>query len=263
MITDELMDKISKIQALAKGGTRGEAEVAAAKLSELMARHNISLFDLDKYADGKGRSVKEKIFWLPARSNWRRELMNQVARANNCRVSVFSGTSAVNIFGHDHNIIVTIETYTWLESIFDDLVKREREMLKYRTWQRGPVLASSFEDYFNHDRRIQMYEMSRNAMIRNRQKWSNSFRFGMVSGMAKAMQDARTKVRNEVGENRWALIPVIEQEVEDYVDSQNIEERKVKINQDRAASIHGFQVGKSINTDRQIHDGGDILAIRG
>src|SRR5687768_4338563 len=99
-IDEKLMDRIAKIQALAVRGDRGEAEAAAAKLSELMTRHNITILDLDKYAEGRGQKVKEQLFMMSARSNWRRELMNQIARANFCRLLVYPNTKYVNVIGY-------------------------------------------------------------------------------------------------------------------------------------------------------------------
>lgn len=256
-IDEKILERIAAIQerSTKRGFTQAEAEQATAKLQELLAKHNLSMLDLEKFKAGMAGSVQEQMFMMSARSNWRRELLNQIARANHCRMMFYKGTRYVALIGHNHNIIVAMDMYQWLESIFDDIVTRERTMLKNRSWPQTLFRSSSFEDYFNYDRQQAMYESSRRHLIRNRQSWSNSFRFGMVAGIADAMKKANAKVRAEVGENKWALIPAMDAEVDAYVEAKDAGKDSRKITTYAAARNHGYKVGRDMNVDRPVTSG--------
>lgn len=266
-IDENLLEKLVKLQEriVDRGFTQAEAEQAAEKVQELLTKNNLSMLDLDKFQAGMAGSIKEQMFMMSARSNWRRELLNQISRHNHCRMIFFKGTKYVQVVGHQHNIDVSIQMYEWLESIFDGIVDRERDMLRNRRWptkvQRDAHGYMDFDAYTNIERSIEMYEKSRSLLIRNRQTWSNSFRFGMVVGIAAAMKKANNNVRQEVGESKWALIPVMDAEVDDYVQKKDIPLDKRKISIYTAAKNHGYKVGESVNMSHQINPGSGHLAL--
>jgi hypothetical protein len=273
VIDDDLIQKIKHIQALAEQGDRGEAENAAAKLQHLLAKHNITLLDLDTYSDKIGSKVKDQMFWMSSRSNWRRELLNQVSRANYCRMVFYPGSRQVSVIGYEHNIIMAIDTYLWLESIFDDIVAKERDMLKMQNWPRPNQMTGMWQDmneYFYADRNQRMYEASRRLLLKNRQRWSNSFRFGMVAGIADTMRRDRARAsvdaRREAIVDKWALVPTMQPVTEADIEAHMKEKMNVtvdnrKIETYQVVTQHGYLVGKKINLSRQIGSG-EMAALR-
>jgi hypothetical protein len=269
-INDDLIQKIKNIQALAERGDKGEAENAAAKLQQLLTKHNITLLDLDQYADKIGSKVKDQMFMMASRSNWRRELLNQVVRANFCRMVFYPGSRQVSVIGYEHNIIVSIDTYLWLESIFDDIVAKERDMLKMKQWPRPNRLTGMWQDmgeYIAAENRERMYEASRRLMLKNRQRWSNSFRFGMVAGIADTMkQKQRSAAVREAIVNKWAMVPIMqpvtEADIEAHMkEKMNVTQDHRKIETYQVVTQHGYEVGKKINMSRQLSSG-ELSALR-
>lgn len=251
-ISEDLLRKIKNIQELSqRGGTQHEAAAAAGKLTELLLRHNLTLLDLDQVSDERNIKVSEQMFWLSAVSNWRRELLNQVARANGCRILIYSGTRAVRMIGYPHNIITVVNFYQWLEPLFDSIVKEEKEKLKDRSqWPR----FDSWDDLntYGHiglDMELAHLEQSRRLLLRSPQSWSRSFRFGMVAGIADKMQAARKKV---ILTDSKALVSLMEQEVDDYIDALDIKTSKKKISVSTSAQHHGYRRGQQINIDPQL-----------
>lgn len=260
-ISEDLLRKIKQIQELAhRGGTIHEAEVAAGKLTELLLKHNLTLLDLDQVSDERGVKVGEQLFWLSTQSNWRRELLNQIARANGCRLIVFKGSKACRLIGYPHNMIVTIDMYQWLESIFDDIVEAERK--KLRTREGWPALAR-FEDLdlfgmIGVEREIERLENSRRYMIQKPQSWSRAFRFGMVAGIAETMKAAKRKV--ELSDTK-ALVPLMEKEVDEYVESLGLKLRHTRVSLNASAREHGYHRGRQVNVSPQVGRGETNRAI--
>lgn len=83
MTRDEILDRIRKVQTLAKQGSEGERQSAEARLKEMMEKYNISLDEIDE--------EKEEVFYYHLHGERKYELFAQVAATRGCTRFVFIG----------------------------------------------------------------------------------------------------------------------------------------------------------------------------
>ena len=83
MTREEIIDRIRKVQALAKQGTEGERQSAEARLKEMTEKYGISLEELDEN--------KEQLFYYHLHGERKYELFAQVAATRGCTRFVFIG----------------------------------------------------------------------------------------------------------------------------------------------------------------------------
>lgn len=79
---ETIIDKIKKLQALAERGVGGEAENAAKLISKLLAKHRISMAELD--VDDQDEITKGDAV-MGGTSSWERQLATEIARHYDCR----------------------------------------------------------------------------------------------------------------------------------------------------------------------------------
>ena len=87
-IDDTILDKIRKVQGYLKSDNPNEAAVAAAKLTEMLVKYNLTLSDIpesERKADPFSLSHTDKEYRL---TEWRITLASAVARANLCRIVI-------------------------------------------------------------------------------------------------------------------------------------------------------------------------------
>lgn len=234
---DEIMARIVKIRELAtKGGTQHEAEVASAKMAELMLRYDISTMELDAHAESTGRVVTEDTFDFRA-NRWRQDLLFKVAAAHSCKGIRLNGLTPKShwcrmiVVGHDHHLIVVRETWEWLQTEVLQLCAAAFKAAK---------AAGSYE-----------------ALERG-ESWQRAFHYGAVAGIAESYRAMKAQVKAEVGEERWALVPVMEGEV-----ATRVEELFPKMgNMSRTPGLssgsaydQGKKAGRAINLGKQVAGG--------
>src|SRR5215213_9872497 len=119
-----IIDKVRKIAALAERGEQGEMENAAAMLSRLLLKYNLTLAELD-LRDRPSVGVS----WMDGSEpfTWRSELIMQLANHHFCQVVGYGpGGTLWAIVGNPHNQSVVREMYTWLE---EEISRRGAEAL--------------------------------------------------------------------------------------------------------------------------------------
>jgi hypothetical protein len=146
-VNETILEKIRKVQGYLKSDNANEAAVAAAKLTEMLLKYNLSLEDIpeeQRKADPFGRSYTDQESNRLA--DWRITLANSIARANLCRV-VISGSS-LQWLGRESNLQVAQYIYETcandLQRICDglwyaiaDLIKDmpKEERIHGKTWK--------------------------------------------------------------------------------------------------------------------------------
>jgi hypothetical protein len=228
---DAVMATLEKLRRLAeRGGTLHEAEVAAQKMSALLLKHNLTPVDVQMHAERHNRTVQHDTFDLDSAA-WKRDLMFVVARGHLCRAVCMRPGGRRNrlvVFGHAHNLIVTREMYLWLE----------RELRRLADAAHRHAVASG-DGHAEHQPRA----------------WKHAFRVGGVHGIWSAYDRARREAAESVDAARWALVPLLETEVEAARDAYfswigNARNARASI----AGPYHqGRAAGESINVgDRQV-----------
>ena len=193
---EELMKKLDGLRVMAERGTLHEAEIAAAKMQTELLKHNLTLRDVEIYAEQTKRSVEKLEVWIDS-ATWKSELAFRVATGHLCkgvmrrnclnRATGRRGTQ-MTIFGHSHNLVVFQEIFQWLMKEVNRIADQEL------------VHAQD--------------ELDDVATTRPKE-WKNSFRHGAVVGIGRAFAAAKQTLQDATDSGTWALVPILEQEVED------------------------------------------------
>ena len=227
---EAITTKLTQIRALAeRAGTLAEAEVAAAKLTDLLTRYNLTLADLDAHAEKAGRRVQsEDLDYQKSANKWHGSLLHVLARAHMCRAVSHPWKNSVTVVGHAHNLIVVRELYLWLVDEIDRLAKIERDRIKAMPLPEEPGPRPDYIPYGKpgyHDYKMAIrdyHERERPYRDAARLKhdaanrWSafrHAFRLGAVNGIREALRKAQQQVKDSVTTEQWAIVPVLEKEV--------------------------------------------------
>ena len=178
-----------------RGFTQAEAEQAAAMVQRLLLTHNLSMADLDQEAEKAGRSVVHDDYEVVAH-RYRIDLLFTVAEGHLCKAVKYSTTRwdrknyvRMRVVGHDHNLIMVRDIYPWLVSTCDRLSARlAREAKK---------------------------NLDMEYLLAGDSTWQRSFKAGFVSGIDQSYREARRQVEAETPADQWALVPVLEDEVDE------------------------------------------------
>lgn len=228
---NEVMAKIEKIRTLAsRGGTAHEAEVAAAKMAELLLRHNLSMADIDAYADQTNRAVADQ-YVNTTSASWRIYLLSVIARAHNGANVSMVGTGRCRVFAHSHNLVVILSTYEWLVK----LIERSAD--------------DAWKEYVNSGR------WSRSART-----WKNDYRNGFVTGIGRGYTAMRDAVK--ATSDNWGLVVVQEEEVRDAIrDALGTTQKRRNYLRGSAAHDRGFRDGSNVNLSGQVGSGRSVRTL--
>lgn len=182
-----LMEKIAALQQLAdRAGTRAEAEVAAAKISTLLLRHNLTLADIAGYQQ---QTLAERDVSTPPGTDWEGVLAAAVAKAHLCQaIGAFTlgEPGLIRFIGREQNVTVAVQIYEWLRRRVDETCNREMQ----RTLDGG--------DWY---------------IVLDPLEWRKAFRYGMVDGIIEAYRGARA----ESSSAELTMAMVLRDEVLDYI----------------------------------------------
>jgi hypothetical protein len=146
MVEESILDKIRKVQGYLKSDNPNEAAVAAAKLTDLLIKHNLSMSDIPDAARPVDPFVNVATDTDSKRlADWRITLGGAIAKANLCKV-VING-SRLQWLGRQSNIEVAQYIYETcandLQRICDglwyaiyDLLKDDPDRINGKTWKR-------------------------------------------------------------------------------------------------------------------------------
>ena len=230
-LTPELVEKLRAIQALAeRAGTIEEGAAAAAKMSALLIKHGLTTRDLESFVDSPESEVLMNVVEV-RQERYRQNLLWAVADAFSCMAILMPGVrknyGRMMIVGHEHNIIQTEQTWTWLLKLADRMA---REAWKNLTPQE--------------------------RLIPTEYLFIRSWKSGFAEAIARSYAKMKRDLRQEVGESAWALVPVMEDQVKKRVDEafgnalQQVSPEQV-VYED--AFRRGLQAGAQVNVrDAQV-----------
>lgn len=209
---NELLAKLARIEALAdRAGTLAEAEAAAAALSRLLLRHNLSLAEVGERRErAPGNGVTAQEHRLANGAAWRHYLLHALAQTHLCRAIRHAGDRAT-IIGHPHNLAVVKDLYRWLSAAIERLARRAwEERIERRAAElllaAPPDAQPRFADAMTAARETP-----------GKRAWLAAFRTGAVDGLWRRLLDERRALEAETAPDRWALVPLLEREVEVFV----------------------------------------------
>lgn len=124
MVNKNLLEKISKLLALANSPNEHEAASAAEKAAELLAQHNLSVADLGQ---DKDEDITKGIVDKTGRYvTWKMWILAGIANANGCQAMRSKNTGEMRLVGTETNITVSQSVYKYLTAVVDKLVKQHR-----------------------------------------------------------------------------------------------------------------------------------------
>lgn len=124
MVNKNLLEKISKLLALANSPNEHEAALAAEKAAELLAQHNLSVADLGQEKD---EDITKGIIDRTGRYvTWKMWILAGIANANGCQAMRSTYTGEMRLVGTGTNITVSKSLYEYLTAVVDNLAKQHR-----------------------------------------------------------------------------------------------------------------------------------------
>lgn len=124
MVNRNLLEKISKLLALANSPNEHEAALAAQKAAELLAQHNLCVADLGQDQD---EDITKGIVDKTGRYvTWKMWILAGIAHANGCQAMRSTSTGEMRLVGTETNIVVSKSLYQYLTAVVDKLVKQHR-----------------------------------------------------------------------------------------------------------------------------------------
>jgi hypothetical protein len=123
---DKVINRIRKVLALTQSPNENEAAAAAARLSALLAEHNLSIADLES----KGQAapgVREQPHDLgKAAFKWKLDLADGIAEFYYCAPLVNRQTKTVAFIGRPDNVEALTMLYGWVIEQVKDIARDER-----------------------------------------------------------------------------------------------------------------------------------------
>ena len=228
-VASELAQRLRKVRALTESSVPGEAAAAAAKLQEILLKHNLEMEDIeDDSSHVDDRYVKEPLELgesFGGMINWRRILISGVARSLMCAAFSYKGTRDMVIVGQKHNIEMTRHFYDYLSG--------EIARLADVKWEEAR--ASSRE---------------------SARSWKSSFYNGAVDIVVKRLHRKYQQVSQE-SERSQALVLKNERDLDGAVANLvgRVGRSKVYQKRSRAGYSRGAQTAKGIRLDRPVSGG--------
>lgn len=109
----DIIDRITKLLALATSPNEYEASAAAAKASELLTAHNLRLEDVKTSNKLPDIPIEKKEIGSNSRKvHWKGGIANAIANANFCKMWWMGGRTV--IAGRAHNVVIAQSLYDYL-----------------------------------------------------------------------------------------------------------------------------------------------------
>lgn len=244
MTQSKLIDRIQKLLRLSKNNPSvAEAALAASMAQRLMAEHKISMAEIDTDDSKDDPIIKYDILSEEGRKipyQWRRNLLNGVAKANFCSV-VYSGQrfTGNGIGGNGAGHLWIIGTKTDIDTVryvYQWLIKEINKLCK----KNGAEIFGKGN-------------LSR--------KWMNSFRIGAANEIYAILKAKKDELMREWGATKCTALVRASDAVENWM-SKNMNVRTVadkNKNLDYNGYISGQRAARSIDlSDKQQLDASKI-----
>lgn len=246
---DKILEKISKLMALAQneGASIGEVENSMVAIKKLMVKYNLN--DDDLITNG-GVDVSEYVieFKSTENKNWRRSLMEVIARNNMCdvigtvkysykNVKRVSVSVKLSILGNRTNRKMVIDLY---EICIDKFISLSK--VRYEEYIKEKI---SFYTEKYPTMKINKTFLTKNKVTITRNKYITSYYLGCVSGMDSKLSSDNITNDMEVKEiGQYTLMIKKNAELlNDKISELFPNLRSAKV---RSTSVHGGAYGQGV-----------------
>ncbi len=229
-IASDLIQRLQKIRALTDSSVPGEAAAAAAKLQEILLKHNLEMEDIEEdSSEALDKYVKEDLelgVTSGGMINWRRILLSGIARSLMCAAFGYKGASKMVVVGHKSNIEVVGHFYEYLSW--------EISRLADAAWMKNKSRASE-----------------------NARSWKNSFYNGAVDIVVQRLQEKYQQVSRQDSRSH-ALALRNERALDEAVANLvgRVRKNSVRQRHSDAGYSRGARAGKRVNLDKPVRGKG-------
>lgn len=138
-VPDRLLDRLRKMHRQVEGakkiGSINEAEAFAAKLQELLLKHNLNMTDVEAEQIETSEPVnlhpfETQLDYCPYRVLWSEKLASVIAKAHFCRIFIHSGSNRLSLIGRKSNTEICEYLFVTLSRAVQKLSQVEKEMVK-------------------------------------------------------------------------------------------------------------------------------------
>jgi hypothetical protein len=222
-----ILDQLERVKTMAeRAATPGEAEAAAAALTRLLTRYNLSVAELDHRLGNAARdNFAQDTVALGARTAWRRLLLATIARHHFCRALSLSGTDRAYLVGERRNLDVTRDLYATLVL--------EIDRMTHAAWSDALRDGSAARD--------------------EARSWKHAYRLGAVAGIDNAMYRARAAAIADVGSGS-ALVALKDEQADAAVRKffpNTAKQRPARFSGAGRAYATGRRDGQRVDVDRR------------
>jgi hypothetical protein len=249
---NDVWERLSRIKSLAdRAGTLAEAEAATAALSRLLLKHNLSLADLDDASPEDRGGVGSEEYEVANSASWRHYLLHALAQSHFCRAIRYPGTNRAMLVGHPHNLRAVKDLYRWLSVALERLANEAWE--EDRDRQAARVILDPASG-------IRRFAEARAALpgAETRRGWTSAFRNGAIDGLWRRLIDERDALKQETDPSRWALVPILDAEVQTFMDDHFANVGSYQMRARDAAGYHaGQEAGYAMDISKSGLAGGE------
>lgn len=129
MNNEKIIQTIKKVLALSSNNPSSEeAQSAALKAQELLAKYHISMAEVESLDLDKVEEIEESVVDVPAKK-WKYKLAILVAKNFRC-IAYLHGKAKIVFFGHKTDSIIAAETFKYLFTLGDRLGNRAVKFAK-------------------------------------------------------------------------------------------------------------------------------------
>lgn len=214
----DIIEKIKKLLALSESANQHEAELAAQKAQEMLAKHNLTIDAIDFDASGTEAIDKELFIFRGTMKKWRNELMQEVAVSVGCDVIYHFEKNVIksaSIYGLDQNVKTAVYIYMYLENTINRLRK---EFIKRANKDHKDKYGKPLD-------------------LNQRYHLEKSYTLGIVSSVSLKLEEQKVKTPPTPG----ALVVVVGALIERKMNEDHPSSRQIR---DRAADIDCEAYGK-------------------
>jgi hypothetical protein len=232
---------LAKADSAASIGSTEEAAAFAAKASELLLRHKLSLSDLEVLAEQESDPMFDGYYDVTAdpaaklprtknRTQWLTMLANVLCRAHFCRMLVITGEKTIRIIGRESDVMIVRYLYATLAREGYRLGISYEKQIRYKANKEGTSVPP---------------------------RLAASFRLGFIAAIQERLTKMRREVEQQAGQHAIVRFHQADRDVQDYLDNLK---RRGQVGKVKALTISGTnqqatQAGYAAGQRAALHQG--------
>ena len=219
MVQDGIVERIRKVLAMTSSPNEHEAATAAAMVSDLLGRYNLSIEEVEASGEAWSSDIMDDEVSTGTKRNqgtWKGHLSTATARYHFCKPVVLIGLDITAFIGTEINVLVAKEVYNWLV---------EQVEAEYpRTWKR-------------------YQETTPKSLQEPRPRFRRGFYLGAVKSIIQQLYEKWDALQKESPEATTALVVRNDAALQTYMDNK-WDTHKIG-SRTRSSSRHGFSLGRA------------------